>query len=67
MLHQAGNWVARPRLFLPNDAVARHRLAWHNLGEAGGAFWEMRAALLLGDTRKNAVYRRVIQVLDCVV
>ena len=56
-----GDWLDSPRLFVSHDAVLHNRKNWFSKGVKGGLFYGMRAALMLDDTVKNGVYKRVIE------
>jgi len=58
--YRQGSWIASPRPYVVNDAVLSHRQRIYTTGTQGAVFWGMRAVLVMGDLRKNAVYSRVI-------
>jgi len=55
-----GAWLPSPALFITSEAVVRHRRVWHQHGAGAAVFSGMRAALLMSDPRKNAVYKRIV-------
>ena len=46
--------------YMINLLFIRHRKHWHTHGSQGAVFHKMRAALLMSDSRRNGVYRRII-------
>ena len=54
-----GSWLSSPAVFTINEAVSRHRRAWHQHGRSGSVFHGMKAALLISDLRRAGVYKRI--------
>ena len=56
-----GDWLESPRLFVSHAVVLHHRKNWFSKGAKGGVFHGMNAAMMLDDSVKNEVYKRVIK------
>ena len=64
MLSQGRNLIRISLKYMTRDMInllfIRHRKHWHTHGSQGAVFHKMRAALLMSDSRRNGVYRRII-------
>merc|ERR1711874_155956 len=57
--HRNGGWE-NPRGYVAHQVVLHHRDRLARMGECGGCFYHMRAAILLEDDLRREVYTRVI-------